>query len=309
MPTGLPWRSTPTLRAPKSCGIGGQPAASRFDLGLGEPDAEGETRTAADWRNQMLRPLEAGRKAGSGIGRLGAILADLAPASVPWEVRLRGLLARALLERPHSQLAPSVRPLGRTHGRTERRGRPGSGVRAGAPAYGPASAHRFIGARHLLFHRRADAAPVYLRGRGDRTPAPGRKAHLLALTKRCPLAHPPRSERLARLGRDAGFRTGGGTDFGDLFAKAEKIRPSIAVILTDLDARHARARSFPRCVGPCRSRASIALRHRSHPRRCRERYSARRADGRGFRAGSGPSRARIQGSQVFSAGRGTRPRM
>jgi hypothetical protein len=41
------------------------------DLSLGEPDDTGEDQKTADWRNQLLRALEAGRKAGTGIGRLG----------------------------------------------------------------------------------------------------------------------------------------------------------------------------------------------------------------------------------------------
>jgi len=212
------------------------------DLGLGEPDAEGETRTAADWRNQMLRALEAGRKAGSGIGRLGAILADLAPASVPWEVRLRGLLARALLERPHSSWR---RPSGRWVARMAEAERGGGPV----PVYEPGrqrmdqrpriviglDTSSSIDAQTLrLFTSEAEAI-------ARRT---GAEAHLLAFDETVFLAH-----RLDPNGwhglRDAGFRTGGGTDFGDLFAKAEKIRPSIAVILTDLDAAPPPAPSFP----------------------------------------------------------------
>jgi predicted metal-dependent peptidase len=45
--------------------------------------------------------------------------------------------------------------------------------------------------------------------------------------------------------RDRQLRTGGGTDFADLFDKAEKLRPSIAVILTDLDAPLPPAPGFP----------------------------------------------------------------
>jgi hypothetical protein len=70
------------------------------DLSLGEPDDTGERQKTADWRNQLLRALEAGRKAGTGVGRLGAILADMAPAETAWEVVLRGILARALTDRP-----------------------------------------------------------------------------------------------------------------------------------------------------------------------------------------------------------------
>jgi predicted metal-dependent peptidase len=36
--------------------------------------------------------------------------------------------------------------------------------------------------------------------------------------------------------REASFRTGGGTDFAPVLAAAERLAPSIAVMLTDLDA-------------------------------------------------------------------------
>jgi predicted metal-dependent peptidase len=45
--------------------------------------------------------------------------------------------------------------------------------------------------------------------------------------------------------RDPQLRSGGGTDYGDLFDKTEKISPSLAVILTDLDAPLPAAPSFP----------------------------------------------------------------
>lgn len=46
------------------------------DLHTGRPRDEGPAQSAADWRNQILRAMAAGRKAGSGIGRPGASLAD-----------------------------------------------------------------------------------------------------------------------------------------------------------------------------------------------------------------------------------------
>lgn len=45
--------------------------------------------------------------------------------------------------------------------------------------------------------------------------------------------------------RDMPLRTGGGTDFYDLFEKANKIGPSIIIILTDLDAPLPPAPQFP----------------------------------------------------------------
>ncbi|MCB6179278.1 VWA-like domain-containing protein [Rhodobacter sp. Har01] len=212
------------------------------DLAAGEPQDEGRAQSASDWRNHILRALEAGRKAGTGIGRLGAILADLAPDSVPWEVHLRGLLARALTERPHLSWR---RPSGRWVARMAEAERTGGPV----PVFEPGRQrmdHRprivigldtssSIDAQTLrLFTAEAEAI-------ARRT---GAEAHLLAFDE-VVFAE----ERLDQTGwtglRDGQLRTGGGTDFHDLFHKAAKLRPSLAVILTDLDAPLPPAPGFP----------------------------------------------------------------
>lgn len=70
----------------------GKTKGFEVDLATGEPEDEGKGQSASDWRNHFLRAFEAGRKAGTGIGRLGAVLADLSPETVPWEIHLRGLM-------------------------------------------------------------------------------------------------------------------------------------------------------------------------------------------------------------------------
>lgn len=212
------------------------------DIGLGEPDEEGERQKAADWRNQILRALEAGRRAGSGIGRLGAILADLAPPSVPWEVHLRGLLARALTERPHRSWR---RPSGRWVARMAEAGRRGGPV----PVYEPGRQRMDTRPRLVVgldTSSSIDAQTLRLftaeaEGIARRS---GAEVHLLAFDEAV-----FRAARLDPAGwtglRDAQFRTGGGTDFGDVFEKASKLAPSLAVILTDLDAPLPPAPTFP----------------------------------------------------------------
>ena len=212
------------------------------DLGLGEPDQDGETQKAADWRNQILRALEAGRKAGSGIGRLGAILADLAPASVPWELRLRGLLARALIERPH----PSWRrPAGRWVARMAEAERSGGPV----PVFEPG--------RQRLDHRprivigldtSSSVDPQTLRLFAAEAEAiarrTGAEVHLMAFDET--VFSTARLDPNGWQGlRDAGFRTGGGTDYRDLFDQAGRQLPSMLIVLTDLDAPLPPAPVFP----------------------------------------------------------------
>ncbi len=212
------------------------------DLDTAPPDDEGKGQSDADWRNQILRALEAGRKAGTGIGRLGAILADLAPDAVPWEVHLRGLLASALTDRPR----PSWRrPSGRwvaTMAEAELRGGP-------VPVFEPGRQrmdHRPRIVIGLDTSSSIDAQTLRLftaeaEGIARRT---GAEVHLLAFDERVFA-----QQRLDPNGwsglRDGQLRTGGGTDFADLFDRARHLRPSIAVILTDLDAPLPPAPGFP----------------------------------------------------------------
>jgi predicted metal-dependent peptidase len=63
----------------------------------------------------------------------------------------------------------------------------------------------------------------------------GAEAHLLAFDEE---VHETRRIEPSAWGglRDASFRSGGGTDFAPVLAAAGRLAPSIAVILTDLDA-------------------------------------------------------------------------
>jgi predicted metal-dependent peptidase len=203
------------------------------DLKTGQPSDETPAQSAADWRNQILRAMEAGRKAGSGIGRLGAILADLAPDAVPWEVLLRGLLARALVERPRPAWHRPSRPFIARLAEAERRGGP-------APAFEPGSRRTDHRPRIVVgLDTSSSIDPQTLRlfwaeaeGIARRT---GAEVHLLAFDEAVHLNRrlDPAlwQDQLAPLAR-----TGGGTDFADLFKTSARLQPSILVVLTDLDA-------------------------------------------------------------------------
>lgn len=204
-----------------------------LDLAPGDRGAGGPGPTAADWRNHVLRALEAGRRAGSGIGRLGAVLADLNPEAVPWEVHLRGLLARALADRPH----PSWRrPAGRWLAGMDHAARTGGPASVFEPGrarqdhrprvvIGLDTSSSIDGLTLRLFAAEAE-------GIARRT---GAEVHLLAFDE---AVHA--EARLDPQGWDGlrrgALRTGGGTDYADLFARAARLAPSILVVLTDLDA-------------------------------------------------------------------------
>jgi predicted metal-dependent peptidase len=203
------------------------------DLGVGEPEEEGEMQNAADWRNQVLRALEAGRKAGSGIGKLGAVLADIAPARVPWEVHLRGLLAKALSDVPsRSYRRPASRWVAMASEAQRRSG--------AEPVFEPGRARATHRPRIVIgLDTSSSIDPQTLRlfaaEVASITRRSGAEAHLLAFDEAVFLQTRLDPDAWSRL-RHAEFRTGGGTNFADLFTKAAAINPSITVVLTDLDA-------------------------------------------------------------------------
>lgn len=203
------------------------------DLSPDDSGTAGDQADAAEWRNRMLQALEAGRKAGSGIGRLGAVLADLAHDSVPWEVHFRGLLARAIMDKPHPNWR---RPSGHWVARmahAETHGGP-------MPIYDPGTSRVLHRPRIVIgLDTSASVPPLTLRLLAAEAEAIARRSaaevHLLAFDT---MVHT--EKRLDPTGwqalRDLECRVGGGTDFRDLFARAARLRPSILVVLTDLEA-------------------------------------------------------------------------
>lgn len=203
------------------------------DLDAGLPGEDGKGQSASDWRNHVLRAFEAGRKAGSGIGRLGAILADLAPDQVPWEVQLRGLLALALTDRPRVSWR---RPAGSWIARMAEAEQAGAPV----PVFEPGRQRMDHRPRIVIgLDTSSSIDPQTLRLFTAEAEAiarrTGAEAHLLAFDERVFDQRRLDPNGWAGL-RDLPLRHGGGTDFHDLFALTAPIRPSIAVILTDLDA-------------------------------------------------------------------------
>lgn len=203
------------------------------DLGAGDPQDDARPQSATDWRNQMLRAMEAGRKAGQGIGRLGAILADLAPAAVPWEVHLRRLLALALTERPQTSWR---RPSGAWVARMAEAERTGTA----APVYEPGRQRQSLRPRIVIgLDTSSSIDPQTLRlfmaeaeGITRRT---GAEAHLLAFDETVFKDLRLDPDSWAAL-HTTPLRSGGGTDYRDLFDKAAALRPALLVVLTDLDA-------------------------------------------------------------------------
>ena len=203
------------------------------DLSPDESGGAGDQADIAEWRNRMLQALEAGRKAGSGIGRLGAVLADLAHDSVPWEIHLRGLLALAVMDKAHANWR---RPSGRWVARMAQSDQADGPV----PIYEPGTTRTQHRPRIVIgLDTSASIDPLMLRLLAVEAEAIARRSgaevHLLAFDT---LVHS--EQRLDPTGwqglRNMECRIGGGTDFRDVFRRAAELRPSILVVLTDLEA-------------------------------------------------------------------------
>lgn len=228
-------------RAEKAREYGKQQAFAQ-DLSSGDPEDTGEDRSAADWRNHVLRAIEAGRKAGAGIGRLGAILADLSPSMTPWEVELRGLLARALC---NTSLVSYRRPSSRWVAMLAQ----AQTADAPEPAFEPGRARDAMQPRIVIgldTSSSVDAMTMALfyaetKGVSRRM---GAEAHLLAFDE---AVHEVR--RLDGVGwrslQPMDLRTGGGTDFAPVMEAATRLQPSVLVMLTDLDADFGPPPGFP----------------------------------------------------------------
>lgn len=217
-------------------------AAKQFVPDVAEGQ-EGQSEDAeADWRGHVLRALETGRQAGSGIGILGQVIADFGPPRIPWERQLRGLLTKALMEQPRASWR---RPSGRWAAMDAEARRTGSPT----PVFQPGRHRNQWQPRIVVaLDTSSSIAPETLRlltaeadGIARRT---GAETHFWAFDTE--VHHQTRlrpGQRISWEGLD--LRTGGGTDFAPVFEAANRLGPSALVVLTDLDATLGPAPSYP----------------------------------------------------------------
>jgi predicted metal-dependent peptidase len=196
-------------------------------------DPARDAAEAVDWRQRLTRALEAGRAAGRGIGALGHRLADLPEATTPWEVVLRGLVARAVTPAPRrSHRRPTNRWIAldadaRATGGPEPVFEPGLARDRMIPRVAVAidASGSIDAARLALF-----AAQVA--GIGRRT---GAEVHVLVFDDGLRAqTRMQGSHWEAEITRIA-FARGGGTSFVEVLAAAARLDPAIVVVLTDLD--------------------------------------------------------------------------
>ncbi|MGY9049538.1 hypothetical protein P775_21760 [Puniceibacterium antarcticum] len=197
------------------------------------PASEDEGDGPADWQGHLSRALEAGLKAGRGIGAKAGGIADLQPPRTRWEQELRHLLARALQEQPRLSYK---RPSGRWAAAEAEARSHGNPV----PVFEPGRQRtRLRPSIAIGLDTSGSVTPLILRlfasevaGIVRRT---GAACTVLAFDETVHWQEDLRAgECQARLS-SAPMRRGGGTAYADLMTRINLLKPSVAVILTDLD--------------------------------------------------------------------------
>ncbi len=193
-----------------------------------------ETRErAAEWRGHLARALEAGRMAGRGLGLVGHRLADLPEPAVPWEIVLRGLLARAVTAGARADWRRPARSWIAAEAEARRTG-------TASPAFRPGTRRQQdilriglgLDTSSSVDDLRMAMFMAEISGIARRS-----GAEILVLPFDESVEPPFRlapGEGTARLAALA-TRRGGGTDFRPLLAAASGLGLSVLVVLTDLE--------------------------------------------------------------------------
>lgn len=191
------------------------------------------TGRAAQWQSHLTRALQTPGAAGRGIGAVLARALDLPRVVTPWEVHLRGLLAKAVYEIPRqSYRRPRAGWIA-----AEAQARVSGGP---APVFEPGQARNTKRPRIIvgvdssgsisdlnLSLFAAEVAGIARRS--------GAETHLLCFDETVyhhSVLEPGQCESVLT---SIDFRREGGTSFAEVMDKAKKVSPSIAVVLTDLD--------------------------------------------------------------------------
>lgn len=222
-------RTTPTRedgpRAARARALGGaqatdlQPGAAPTDA----PEAEADATRA--WSERLLRA-----HAGDGpFSMLRTLIADLPRSRTPWELVLRTLLARGLSTRPSLSWSRPTRSYIANQGR--------AGPHRRLPWEPGFSGQRPVPRLVVVVDVSGSIADTLL----DRF-----AREIEAITRRLEAAlvlviGDERVQRVVRFEpgrsdlRDIAFHGGGGTDFTPLLEEADRHRPDITLVLTDLD--------------------------------------------------------------------------
>lgn len=211
----------------------------QFTPDLDAQEAAPETPPEA-WTTRIEAALDAGRGAGAGIGPVLSRFADLAQPSLPWEVHLRGLIAKAISQIPRLSHKRPARGWIAREATARAAGTP-------SPVFEPGFARDRRRPKVVVgLDTSSSITPVQLNffaaealGIAHRS---GAEMHLLAFD----------TEVHARLSLTEAqdltldqLRSGGGTDFAPVMTEASQLDPSVLVMLSDVDAHLPPRPAFP----------------------------------------------------------------
>ncbi|MBK5946763.1 hypothetical protein CCR83_10040 [Rhodobacter veldkampii DSM 11550] len=195
--------------------------------------APDEARAAADWRQHLARAMETGRMAGRGVGLLGHRLADIPTPQTPWEVVLRGLVTRAVTQAPRLSHRRPARSWVAMEAEARRAGGP-------SPAFQPGVLRSrdvprivvALDASGSIDEVRLALFAAEVTGIARRA---GAEVHLMVFDEEVQsVTRLDPSTAAAQIGALV-LPRGGGTAFGPVIAQAVALRPSVVIVLTDLD--------------------------------------------------------------------------
>jgi len=211
-------------------GKGTRPQVAR-DL---HPDPAGceQDNATADWRTRLDRAQAIGRAAGRGIGAAKGALHDVPEPTVPWERHLRGLIATALDDTPRLSHQRPARAWIAAEALAQITHEP-------TPAFQPSLTRSALRPRLALGLDTSGSVDDALLRRfaGEITGVvarAGAEVHLLAFDDTVSGAITLTPDNLAQQLANLPLRRDGGTDFADLLARADRLNPALAVVLTDL---------------------------------------------------------------------------
>lgn len=202
------------------------------------PDIEAEdgavdSGAEADWQAHLERALTGAAAAGRGIGPVLARLGDLPQPRVPWERRLRRLLAKAAAPEPRL-----------SHARPRRRWIAAEALarQAGtaAPGFEPSQVRdRRVPRIVIGVDSSGSVADAQLRSFAGEVAGIARRVraqvHVLWFDEMVYAQTRLQGVSKERLLEALEARRDGGTSFVDVLARARALEPSVLVMLTDLD--------------------------------------------------------------------------
>ncbi|MEM6594013.1 MAG: VWA-like domain-containing protein [Pseudomonadota bacterium] len=216
----------------------------RYALAQGfAPDLNGSDPDSAApevWAGRVDQALSAGRGAGTGIGALTSSFGDLPKPRVPWEIRLRRYLHKALSQHPSQSHTRPARAWLARDALARRQG-------GAQPVFEPGLARQNKRLRLVIG---VDTSSSIEAGELDLFAAEaasiarksGAETHLLGFDTEVHFRGTlSRAEAIGAIT----MRRGGGTDLGPVLQEAGALDPSLIVILSDLDAPLPAFTAFP----------------------------------------------------------------